>query len=280
MGYCGVCRNGSLPRCGRARKPGCAGSATSQAPGELATHRRAESHGVGGEGGGRQPGQHGDHRRREEPDHGPGRVHPPALRQGRRPRPAADQCDAPDRGRPCRGRHPLGPCPVPGPHVGHRHAAHLPPRRPPHAALVHRHAGVGGIAAREILGVHDMGGGLSRTFGAVRDRAPGGRADSGAASRSASSRRPSTWTWSSSTAAKSTPLPSSCASLTPGQRHTRGEATATRRSVMLGCRTVMTGRFPGIRAVGVPLLSSPRSPSFRILRAPSPRSARGLRTTR
>ncbi|MCD7440781.1 Asp23/Gls24 family envelope stress response protein [Streptomyces lincolnensis] len=38
---------------------------------------------------------------------------------------------------------------------------------------------VAGSAAREIPGVHDMGGGLSRTIGAVRDRVPGGRPNVG-----------------------------------------------------------------------------------------------------
>ncbi|MER5446059.1 Asp23/Gls24 family envelope stress response protein [Streptomyces sp. NPDC002764] len=38
---------------------------------------------------------------------------------------------------------------------------------------------VAGTAAREIPGVHDMGGGLSRTIGAVRDRVPGGRPNIG-----------------------------------------------------------------------------------------------------
>jgi len=33
---------------------------------------------------------------------------------------------------------------------------------------------IAGLAAREVLGVHAMGSGLSRTFGAVRDRVPGG----------------------------------------------------------------------------------------------------------
>lgn len=32
---------------------------------------------------------------------------------------------------------------------------------------------IAGLAAKDVLGVHAMGGGLSRTFGAVRDRVPG-----------------------------------------------------------------------------------------------------------
>lgn len=38
---------------------------------------------------------------------------------------------------------------------------------------------IAGTAARDIPGVHDMGGGLSRTLGAVRDRVPGGRPNVG-----------------------------------------------------------------------------------------------------
>ncbi|MGP4049073.1 Asp23/Gls24 family envelope stress response protein [Streptomyces sp. 2A115] len=37
---------------------------------------------------------------------------------------------------------------------------------------------IAGLAARDVLGVHAMGSGLSRTFGAVRDRVPGGGAKS------------------------------------------------------------------------------------------------------
>ncbi|MFE0455839.1 Asp23/Gls24 family envelope stress response protein [Streptomyces sp. NPDC058914] len=33
---------------------------------------------------------------------------------------------------------------------------------------------IAGLAARDVAGVHAMGGGLSRTLGAVRDRVPGG----------------------------------------------------------------------------------------------------------
>ncbi|MEE4421062.1 Asp23/Gls24 family envelope stress response protein [Streptomyces bugieae] len=35
---------------------------------------------------------------------------------------------------------------------------------------------IAGLAARDVVGVHAMGSGLARTFGAVRDRVPGGRA--------------------------------------------------------------------------------------------------------
>ncbi|APU39727.1 stress protein [Streptomyces sp. TN58] len=34
---------------------------------------------------------------------------------------------------------------------------------------------IAGLAAREVVGVHALGSGLSRTFGAVRDRVPGGQ---------------------------------------------------------------------------------------------------------
>ncbi|MFF3843648.1 Asp23/Gls24 family envelope stress response protein [Streptomyces sp. NPDC002328] len=34
---------------------------------------------------------------------------------------------------------------------------------------------IAGLAARDVLGVHAMGSGVSRTFGAVRDRVPGGK---------------------------------------------------------------------------------------------------------
>ncbi|PYC65749.1 Asp23/Gls24 family envelope stress response protein [Streptomyces tateyamensis] len=62
---------------------------------------------------------------------------------------------------------------------------------PPHVAAVPADAGEGrgrtaladgvvekiaGMAAREVPGIHALGSGLSRTFGAMRDRVPGGRA--------------------------------------------------------------------------------------------------------
>lgn len=37
---------------------------------------------------------------------------------------------------------------------------------------------IAGRAAREVSGVHDFGGGASRTFGAITERIPGGRASS------------------------------------------------------------------------------------------------------
>ncbi|WP_244177535.1 Asp23/Gls24 family envelope stress response protein [Streptomyces atriruber] len=38
---------------------------------------------------------------------------------------------------------------------------------------------IAGIAAREVPGIHALGGGISRTMGAVRDRVPGARASAG-----------------------------------------------------------------------------------------------------
>ncbi|WP_431681087.1 Asp23/Gls24 family envelope stress response protein [Kitasatospora sp. KL5] len=38
---------------------------------------------------------------------------------------------------------------------------------------------IAGMAAREIPGIHALGSGFTRTFGAVRDRVPGGRSGAG-----------------------------------------------------------------------------------------------------
>lgn len=38
---------------------------------------------------------------------------------------------------------------------------------------------IAGVAAREISGVHDLGGGAARAVGAVRERIPGGRSNMG-----------------------------------------------------------------------------------------------------
>jgi uncharacterized alkaline shock family protein YloU len=38
---------------------------------------------------------------------------------------------------------------------------------------------IAGIAAREVHGIHALGGGFARTMGAVRDRVPGGHASAG-----------------------------------------------------------------------------------------------------
>ncbi|MFC7308634.1 Asp23/Gls24 family envelope stress response protein [Streptomyces monticola] len=38
---------------------------------------------------------------------------------------------------------------------------------------------IAGIAAREVPGIHALGGGFTRTIGAMRDRVPGGRASVG-----------------------------------------------------------------------------------------------------
>ena len=38
---------------------------------------------------------------------------------------------------------------------------------------------IAGLATREVAGVHDLGGGISRVFGALRERIPGASASSG-----------------------------------------------------------------------------------------------------
>ncbi|MFF2039712.1 Asp23/Gls24 family envelope stress response protein [Kitasatospora sp. NPDC058170] len=38
---------------------------------------------------------------------------------------------------------------------------------------------IAGMAAREVVGIHALGSGLSRTFGAMRDRVPGGKSSIG-----------------------------------------------------------------------------------------------------
>ncbi|AUG80305.1 Stress protein [Kitasatospora sp. MMS16-BH015] len=38
---------------------------------------------------------------------------------------------------------------------------------------------IAGMAAREVAGIHALGSGLARTFGAMRDRVPGGRSSVG-----------------------------------------------------------------------------------------------------
>ena len=73
---------------------------------------------------------------------------------------------------------------------------------------------IAGIAARDVSGVYSMGGGVSRAFGAIRERIPGGtapRRPRASRSRSARSRPRSTSTSSSSTAPASSSWPAPCA---------------------------------------------------------------------
>ena len=77
---------------------------------------------------------------------------------------------------------------------------------------------IAGIAAREISGVHDLGGGTARAVGALRERIPGSRTNltQGVAVEVGGTRPPSTSTSSRSTASRSrtSPTPSAATSST------------------------------------------------------------------
>ncbi|MCM2577516.1 Asp23/Gls24 family envelope stress response protein [Streptomyces meridianus] len=69
-----------------------------------------------------------------------------------------------------------------GPELAGEGRKHLGPRRTGDPAVRGRTTiadgvveKIAGLAARDVMGVHAMGSGMARTFGAMRDRVPGGR---------------------------------------------------------------------------------------------------------